>query len=97
MPPGIEEFLFFSESIQVYFYRGVFMKVIIRIPWYFRLLNAIGCLLMLFGILEMYFRFLPEDAWRYTPIVCIVVGVFLIIPQHFLSLLEILKYRPRND
>lgn len=73
------------------------MKVIIKVPLYIRILNIIGCLLMLFGLVEVYSHFLPETVWRYTPIVCIVVGVILIIPQHFIALMEILKYRPRND
>ena len=73
------------------------MKVNVRIPWYFRAMNVLGCILMLFGILEMYMKFLPESAWRYTPMVCIVAGVLLIIPQHFVGLAEILKYRPKND
>jgi hypothetical protein len=73
------------------------MKVIVKIPWYYRLMTVIGCILMLLGILELYLKFLPESVWKYTPFVCIVLGVFLITPQHFLALMEILKYRPKND
>ncbi len=73
------------------------MKVIIKTPWYFKLMTVIGCLLMLFGIVEVYCKFLPETAWRYIPLTCIILGVFLIIPQHFIALMEILKYRPKND
>ncbi len=73
------------------------MKVIIRLPWYVKALNILGCILMLTGLLELYFRFMPDSWWRYTAFTCIILGVILIIPQHFLSLMEILKYRPRND
>lgn len=73
------------------------MKVHFNIPWYYNLLTVVGCCLMIFGLAELYMKFLPEDVWRYTPLVCIVLGVFFIIPQHFLSLMEILKYRPKND
>lgn len=73
------------------------MKVIIKSPWYFKVLNVLGCLLMLFGILEMYYKFLPADVWKYTPIACIIGGVIGIIPHHFVSLWEILKYRPKSD
>lgn len=73
------------------------MKVIFNIPWYYKLLTTIGCILMMAGILELYLKFLPNSLWKYTPFACIVLGVFMIIPQHFLSLMEILKYRPKND
>lgn len=73
------------------------MKVIIKVPLFFRILNIIGCFLMLFGLVELYSHFLPDTIWRPLPLVCIVVGVILIIPQHFVALMEILKYRPKND
>lgn len=73
------------------------MKIVFRIPKFFIFLTFVGCFLMTFGLLEVYFKFLPEYVWKYTPLVCIVLGLFLIIPHHFLALIEILKYRPKND
>ena len=74
-----------------------YMKVHFNIPWYYKLLTIIGCCMMSLGLAELYLRFLPDSVWKFTPFVCILVGVFLIIPQHFMALMEILKYRPKND